>query len=407
MNGPENDLSNTLSRKADEFARRGGAGLDLAQVVSRAGEIRRGRRMRASMAMAAVVLAVAVPVGITVISNDPTTTEKPSPAAPVDTSALTTAGLRTGEPPASGYAWAGRLQPGNYAAPLADGEEIGDLARVGDDFMIGVRDDSGDLVARYVTLDGVVGVERPANYGFGVSADGRIGAIVQPDGTVVAYQQRGAQQVVVGRVDQGSGFTVIAVQGTTCARGGDCTVYLSSKGEDPKVWMVSPGTEPSWVHSGLLGASDVTQAGEVAGPISITADGSCSEVRSSTEPGPQNNPALGRMALFQTCDYSLVMFSPDDRHLLARGPYQSGMGDGQLAVLDARTGRVLLDLRTVQDATITSVTWEDDAHLLATITENGTWALVRIALDGEREFALPPVAASDDLRPPFFIAGQR
>ena len=94
MNGPGNnpvndrDLTTTLNRRADDFARLGGNDLDLSQVVSRAGEIRRGRRMRASMMMAAVVVAVAVPVGITVIGSDsnhphqlPITSNPPNPTA--------------------------------------------------------------------------------------------------------------------------------------------------------------------------------------------------------------------------------------------------------------------------------------------------------------------------------------
>src|SRR5690606_21313117 len=92
MNGPthtpENELTATLRRQADRYAAAGGTDLGLDQVLSRAGEIRRGRRMRATMVMAAVVVALAVPVGITTLGNDPTKPKTPTPAAAPDGSSI-------------------------------------------------------------------------------------------------------------------------------------------------------------------------------------------------------------------------------------------------------------------------------------------------------------------------------
>ncbi|HET6154685.1 MAG TPA: hypothetical protein VFE15_17215 [Marmoricola sp.] len=82
-----NDLNDALTRQADRFVTDGGTNLDLDQVLARAGEIRRGRRLRASLVMAAVVLAVAVPVGITNLlgnddSSDPTAPTTQGPSVP-------------------------------------------------------------------------------------------------------------------------------------------------------------------------------------------------------------------------------------------------------------------------------------------------------------------------------------
>jgi hypothetical protein len=82
-----NDLTQALARQAERFAERGGTDIEMVQVLARAGEIRRGRRMRASMVMAAVAIAVAVPIGITtLVGNAPDkhhtvvpTTDDPSP----------------------------------------------------------------------------------------------------------------------------------------------------------------------------------------------------------------------------------------------------------------------------------------------------------------------------------------
>lgn len=69
--GPEDQLTRSLSAQADAFAEHGGAPVELSSVLARAGEIRRGRRMRASIVMAAAVLAVAVPVAITSLDGGP------------------------------------------------------------------------------------------------------------------------------------------------------------------------------------------------------------------------------------------------------------------------------------------------------------------------------------------------
>jgi len=391
---PENDLSSTLARQAEQFARRGGADLDLAQVVSRAGEIRRGRRMRATMAMAAVVLAVAVPVGVTVL-NDPTTPGGIVPAIQPDNSPITLAGLETGDKPDGGYAEAGRLQPGSLDNSLPDGQEPAELAQVGEDFLIGYQDDQGELVARYITFDGVVGTDVPASYGFGVSPGGGTAAVVGPDGTVVAFQDRGTKQVEVGQVPAAGSYTVSGIRGRDCSPGGDCTVYVSTNDEDPKLWAVAPGTAPRVVHPGLQGAASLSNQ-LVAGNVSVTSDGSCSQVRND-----------GDEVQWETCESSLVAFSPGGRHIAAKPAYYDGLGVGQLTILDAQDGARVLDLRTVDGATITSTTWDGDDHILATITEKGAWAVVRFSLDGNRELALGPIITTDDLRPPFFLAGQR
>ena len=83
----DNELTSTLAREAERFTTRHGGDVSIEQVMARAGEIRRGRRMRATMVMAAVVLAAAVPVGITVL-NPGSDSNKPTPAAAPNTDAL-------------------------------------------------------------------------------------------------------------------------------------------------------------------------------------------------------------------------------------------------------------------------------------------------------------------------------
>src|SRR5690242_4049212 len=80
----DNELTSTLTREAERFSATHPAGLSMETVMERAGEIRRGRRMRATMVMAAVVLAIAVPVGATVLNNGSNRETPPGPAQEPD-----------------------------------------------------------------------------------------------------------------------------------------------------------------------------------------------------------------------------------------------------------------------------------------------------------------------------------
>ena len=73
-----------------------------------------------------------------------------------------------------------------------------------------------------------------------------------------------------------------------------------------------------------------------------------------------------------------------------------------MAILDAATGDVVIDLPTMQDAFITHVAWEDDEHLLAVVGEGTQAAILRIGLDGSREYAVPPTA-TEPYETPFVL----
>ncbi len=392
MNGsPENELNSTLSRKAEQFARRGGTDLDLAQVVSRAGEIRRGRRMRATMAMAAVVLAVAVPVGVTVL-NDPTKPATIQPAAPPDAGPITIDGLKTGDKP-TGYAVAGEIHDGNMTVSLGEGGEPRALARIEGGFLVARQAPDGELAVSFVGVNRAFPARSwPTTGSFVVSEEGRVGAFVRPDGVVMAIQDGGEGVYGFGDLP-GDGFTVVAIEGEDCSETGDCTVYVQTKDQDPKLWAVSATEESKQVYPGMIGAAGITDE-LVAGQVSYSDAGSCSEVR-------DRENAL----LWKTCDFRFSSFSPNGQNLLGAQAYGDGFGDGQLSVLDARSGRVVLDLKTDDGATVTAATWEDDEHVLATVYEQGRWALIRIALNGAREYALAP-EAGEDIATPFLVAAR-
>src|SRR5690349_14034527 len=98
----ERDLSTRLAHEADQFFTKGGAPLEIGQVLDRAGEIRRGRRMRATMLMAACLLAVAVPTALLATRGHETPVQ-PAHQAKVDSSPLSLHGLDQGAGPFPGY----------------------------------------------------------------------------------------------------------------------------------------------------------------------------------------------------------------------------------------------------------------------------------------------------------------
>jgi WD40 repeat protein len=93
--------------------------------------------------------------------------------------------------------------------------------------------------------------------------------------------------------------------------------------------------------------------------------------------------------LFRTCAYAVEGFSPDGRFAIGRPAYQSGIGDGLVAILDARTGQPLVEYRNDAEsqAFITGRAWDGDGTLLATVVSGERTFLMRMTVDGELSHA--------------------
>lgn len=389
----DSELNDRLTREADQFFARGGAPLDIEQVLDRAGEIRRGRRMRATMLMAACVLAVVVPTAL--VAADRQDTDTPTPARKVekDLAPLQLGQLEQGRPPRNGYA-ADDTWHGDTSVELSTMGKVLAVVPLGSRFLVETNTVEGPLRAAVVpTPPEMVGQETswPVEGGLAISAGGDLAAFVKPDGTPVVVQDEGQVSVDLPRVVRGSGFGVVAVTGTTCKSPSDhvCAVWLTSSGKTPESWVSTPEGAtrvdaarggPDVARRSLWRLTDVLDNGTRAGLTEVTDTGSCSEVQSSE----------GR-ALWSTCDHRLLSFSPDGRHVLASSAYADGAGDNRLAVLDAERGQALLELETADSAFIPQMVWEDDTHLLAVVGQGTQAAIVRIGLDGSREYAVPPV----------------
>jgi hypothetical protein len=405
MKSSEPNLTGLLSLEAERFDRLGGSGLEIGQVLDRAGEIRRGRRMRASMLMAACVLAIAVPtVLVATRSSDGHHPVGPAHHAKLDTSPLTIDGLTQGDAPRVAYVQSGSLHQDGVTY-TSKGEKYVALAELPHGAMVAVRDDGGNVAAH--ALDG--GTSWPMEGDFAVSTDSNLVAFVEPDGTPVVVSASGTGEkrasYTLPRIPRGSGFDAVALTGTDCKSPSDsvCAVWVNSKGRAPESWVSTPEGatpvqpapgSPDMAQPSMWVLDDVLDSGARAGMTEATDTGSCSEVESSEG-----------AALWSTCDQRFLSFAQDGSHLLASGAYADGLGDSQMAVLDARTGEVELDLRTVDRAFIHQMVWEDESHVLATVFQAGQWAVLRIGLDGEREYAVEPVPG-EDVDSPFVLASR-
>ena len=135
----------------------------------------------------------------------------------------------------------------------------------------------------------------------------------------------------------------------------------------------------------LPGSLRVGSASEVSGLVSVqtrfTGDGSCWQVRDA---------GAGGAEVWQTCDYSLLGFSPDGRHLLGFTDYLTPDGSPTMAVLDAATGEPVVDFELVGARTGVvginpEVAWEDDDTVVATLVTGDRQYVVRLGLDGTVE----------------------
>lgn len=407
---PQNDLSRTLSRQAERFTERGGAPIELENVLARAGEIRRGRRMRATMVMAAVVLAIAVPVGIQVVGeNDPTSpsdTEQNLAVEPPNGQPLDIDGLTTGAAPNNGYALDGKLWTSDNAPQPLDGNgDIRALARMtGGYLVVGSNPDDGSTRIYFRGDDDrTTSSDWTYNYnGVLTSADGGTAIFVDEDNTVMAVESGADRSFELGKLpaddpETPPSYQPVGLLGENCSgRTEDpaaCTVFVTDGSVDGRTWLLKPNAEPEEVAD-LAGLRTVAQVGQIRGAFmtSFTDDGSCWKVED-----------IGGGEPWETCRYSLDAFSPDGKFLLAGPAYRSGSGDGSMAILDAATGKPKLELTAARDVTIYDARWEDDEHVLATVFRGTTWAVVRIGLNGYREYAVDKVTGDGEFFSPITL----
>ena len=402
----ESRLAHDLHRRADDV---GGHPVSLEDVQRSARGIRRRRRVAGGVAAVAMV-AVAVPATITAITAGGGRSDRPAPIAspshPVSSTSstsstasakpsvasLTTQGSGRSGPPAVDYLSGATLHrvdgstvhlPGTYNELTAYhggylATELGDQG-----FDVVTLDNTGKEVDR-----------RPGDFRIAVGGNGT---------TVSWLSTEGERPVLHRAIVTGSSDVVDDVPVRSSAASGPIGFVDAEKvvyevpGEAPEVRLSDFADGSDRRLPGLVGVGGTSPSEPLlSGQLSSEDDGSCWAVRRVTDGHD----------LWRTCDFSLGRFSPDGRLVVGYSAYRDGAGDGELAVLDAHTGRVLAHWQSTRrsQAFAQKVAWENDDTLLATVFQAGAWSMMRLGADGALTTSLGPERGDLDRSPWSFLA---
>lgn len=386
MNTPlEDRVHDALHRAADPLQR---APFTVTDVQRRARRIQRRRAVAAGAAVAAA-LAIAVPVGLTMTGPAQRSDVPPANQPP------TVTGTVRIDPRSAAVGDAPAVPLLDITGPtLTVGDEVLDLPTVYEqvspyrDGWIALRNVDGVLSVDVLDRSFDVVETTSDNSELTVSPDGSRVANAWYDGTHwsvtnndVAGEELerwtslpdGPFESTVGTVGFVSAAQVLAYQ--VDERSGTMSYFLA---EGDAV------LELPWLDQ-AVSASPVT--GVVAARTTVADGRSCSAAFASRSGSEE--------PLWTDCERDLSQFSPDGS-LLAAFPSREGGDPTGLSVLDAATGRSLVDFEvTAADQRVvgiaTQVTWEDDEHLLATYTDGDQQYVVRLGLDGSVERVAGPV----------------
>jgi hypothetical protein len=158
----------------------------------------------------------------------------------------------------------------------------------------------------------------------------------------------------------------------------------------------------------------ISEFADVANAVAVSSDGLVSVMTRSL---PDESGCFGVVdaavdptsVVWETCDHSLGVFSPDGRYVLAGPAYLDGSGDRTLAVLDARTQRevAVFDQRAAGRLVIGQHVWESGTSVLAVASEGERQTLLRLGVDGSLERATDVVTGGpfDDVA--FWLGDER
>lgn len=407
-------LRDALRDRADQLGDTSPLTLD--DVKGRARGIRRRRAAVSGLAAAAVV-AVAVPVGISVtdrvgnpdrppvagpsVTPSESGSSRPVPEGPHRVALTTDLPLRT-ETPGIPYHYDGSIVDGTESVRVE--EEYRSFTPVGGGWVAVRSDDEGNSFVDLLDGEGDVLVSAPSTGSLAASDNGTVAVYATPDGELVTVTPGGERMSLVDpEALPGGVLEPVAVNGAdTCdpdSAGGGCVVFFNHQDlEEEGAWsatskgIVSPFPD-------FLSLGGQSPDGLLSGIVSRAEDNSvCSAV-------------LGEnwdKQLWETCDYALGKFSPDGRYVIGHPANQSGFGDASVAILDARTGDLVAEFSNSREnpASIFDVTWDADSTLVATVFESGTWALMRMTPEGELSLMRETTGDEDPADVPIVFATQ-
>lgn len=388
-------LHGALQRRADGAGwEPGDQPLSLSDVQGRARGIRR-RRVAVSGLAAAVVLAIAVPVGLSAAGSPGA--RSVDPAGPTPSPSRTTETvpddratedvvppvnpvgqlLTTERPDVAEQSLTtvtpGSINPPDGARPVPVEADYTSVVPLGSGW-VALRSDGSDLVVDRVDATGAVDATYAAgDGGLSVSRDGTVVAWADPDGRVLTLVDGGEPQEIY-RAD-GTVFVAAIEARGSCAPGTDdgCVVHLNRQDRVESLTVTSEGEVA--VTPGLAWVNSVDADGRIAGMLKADGVGPCSGVV----------PAGGQRPSWRTCDYSGLTFSPSGRWVMGVDAQADGAGSSSIAVLNAATGKVVTSLvnnRRTQ-AFVAQREWNQSDQVVMTVGQGGGWRTMQLSVTGE------------------------
>lgn len=384
----EDEVHDALHHTADPLHR---SPLTLGGVRTRARRIQRRRTIAAGAAVVAV-LAIAVPVGLNITGSTQRGGVQPATQPPVP-SITDTVRIDPRSAPRSDTLGVPLI---DVDAPslIADGA-VTELPEMYDqltpylDGWIGVVNNEGTYSWRQLDANFHVLDEAPSASRLAVSADGSRIAWAEHDNArwyVVDVAADGGRQerrtpflkgplaATVNVVGFASDTEVVATQANP-ANGALTTLRVDGSTATPVPGFVHP-----WASSSTTGV--------VAGVTRVRDDlSSCSAVIDAH--------TLTGTPTWHTCDYTLVAFSSDGRFVVGLASYLDPNGSPTLAVLDAATGKRVIDYRLIGPPNGVlgineRVAWEDADTVVTTMVSGDHQYVVRLGLDGSVERIIAP-----------------
>lgn len=415
----QDELGRTLHRQADGMT---GTPISFEAVRGTAGRIRNRRRAMAAGAVLAVGAAILAPTaimgglgedrGTPPVVTDPTPTPSQTAEVPEAPEGLTLTGLERGDDPRIAWIEDGTLRVGSETVDLPVNERMQEVVVLDDVWVLRgfAPEGSGSDGAVYVVdrdTDEVLHQELSHHTPLVVNAAGTAAAWMAQDGTPRVWQEGAEVPLDHASSGSGSNHKAMALTGERCdadaetVEGAGCTVFFTQ--ENPQNGDVTTWASPTHGNVDRWGGPFDRLIDASGGPDTVYAgfttiadDHTCSGVS-----GPHDASIT-----WQTCDHQLAQFSPDGSLLLAHESYFDGLGPGTVTILDARTQDVLVERSNhVSHAFIGTAVWEDEGHVLATVFQEGEWAVVRVGADGSMELA-SGVRRGEEFESPYVLSTQ-
>ncbi len=396
------DQGDLLARELRERSTTiGGHPIGLDDVRGRARSIRR-RRNAARGTVAAVVLAIAVPLGLT--STDLIDTTQPAPPATTGTVQPTPEGPKPAPRPDGSFPLTVQDLPRGAAAgiPYIVGRDnqlvtTGATLDLPEPYSMITPYNGGWLAIGSTQYPGdVIMLDENFEVTNTQPAAGGLQLAVSADGSRVAYAVRESNNKVTLVNAPTDGTDVVSWMIDVPGResldpvgflDNDTVVYASDVADVMGIARTGGTLTPV---EGLLRIDDASEAtGMISGLVSYGDDGGCSGVM---------DPASGEL-LWQSCDHSNLRFSPDGQLVVAAASYFDGPGSPTLTILDASTGQEVAHFAQEPGAPapkvvgVSQAAWEDTDSVLAYLDEGSDQAIVRLGVNGSIEAATDVVTA--------------